>query len=443
MTDPAFIVTEAETWLRRGRTRPEAEALAKAWREFPDLLPSEPLERRMARTRARVNAMRPIFDAMARRTEAERQAKNFAFTSGRIDDGHGDDRDRAILRGARKYGYDWDASVHYADGWYAAHAGWSHRGDLNLAYLRKRETLKAAYDQGFKDGGGDQADLFDQARRALRAQLPSGAASQTQHLSRSLPSAWPKPSDGERPCSWNRRAIILSEADEPWAQRRGRQVRSALEIVRELSHGLATIIVVSARSGIVVNPDEPAAFPAPITPAEADALIADPCHRETLRTAFRGHLIDDILVAVRGEELRVIDALADALPICRSMERTRNTPLQQRAHLATWLERGVAPGENLGAGHIRWSKRSKGLTGKLGEFTARYAGPAPGIGHMLNICIEDGTLAHGFVTSNQVPLDPKIEFTNKAHLRREMVRALRAFGAATRLAAPGLFSHPA
>lgn len=442
MTDATFIVTDPATWITRGRSRPEAEALAKAWRDFPDLLPSEPLEDRMARTRARVDAMRPIFDAMAARTEAERQASNFAFTQGRVNDGLGDERDDAILRGRQKHGYDWNCSVQYAQGWYAAHAGWSHRGDRGPGHRRSITILAAAYDQGFADGGGNRADLFDQARRELVAAGRSEAPAPVPPISAVLPSAWPKLSDAQHPCYWSRRAIILAQGGFGGVQRRGRTSRSPLEIVRELSLGLATIIVVDARSGIAINPETMPEVSEPLSLPEADAIIADRRHRETLRAALRGQQIDEILCAVQGEALRVIDALADALPICRSMERTRNTPLQQRAHLETWLERGLLPGQNAGAGHIRWSKRCQGLTAKLGEFTARYAGPAPDKGHVLNICIEGGALAQGYVTSNQVALDPQIRFGSKAHMRREMARALRTFGGATRLAAPGLFSHP-
>ena len=442
MTDPTFVVTEAATWLARGRSAAEADALAKAWRDFPDLLPTETLEHRMARTRARINAMRPIFEAMAKRTEDERQARNFAFITGRIEDGDGDDRDYAILRGTQAYGYDWDCSIQYADGWTAAQAGWPHRADLMEGHWRSSEARRAAYDQGFTDGGGDRADLFDQARRAFIADASADAPAATALVSRPLPSSWAKPSDAERPCSWNRRAIIISGAGVFDERGQGRLSMSTLETLRNRSHGLATILVVS-REGIAVDPGELTERPQPLTASEADAIIADPRARETLRSALGLQQIDDILVAVQGEELRVLDALADALPICRTMERTRNTPLQQRAHLATWLERGLLPGENVGAGHIRWSKRSKGLIGKLGEFCVRYAGPASGKGHVLSICTEDGALAHGFVTSNQVALNPQITFGNKAHMRSEMARALRAFGGATRLAAPDLFSTTA
>lgn len=116
------------------------------------------------------------------------------------------------------------------------------------------------------------------------------------------------------------------------------------------------------------------------------------------------------------------------------MARTRNSALQQRAHLRCWLDRGRAGDGNVGAGHIRWGKAIKGLVGKLGEFTARHAGPAPGRGHLIRVEIADGQLADGYVTASGVPVAPEITVSSKAHLRREMAAALRAFGGATRLA---------
>lgn len=210
--------------------------------------------------------------------------------------------------------------------------------------------------------------------------------------------------------------------------------------MQERSGRLATILVVGA-AGIAINPHAPRAPAPPLTTAEADALIRDPVQSAVLRSAFVGREIDDILVAVQGEPLRVLDALFDALPIGRTRERTRNSALQQRAHLETWLARGVMPGENLGAGHIRWSKRALGLTGKLGEFVVRYAGRHPAGGHLLRVSLIDASIdptvgaspAEGFVTSGNVRLSPHVRFSNKAHMRREMALALRAFGSATRL----------
>src|SRR3546814_5667047 len=125
--------------------------------------------------------------------EAERQARNFAFTARRVAEGRGDDRDRAILRARDLHGHDWDRSVRYADGWYAAHAGWDPE-------CRKPGPLDAgaeAYDHGFCDGGGNRDDLFDTARRALMVdRTPTSSAILP---ARPRPSEWLKPTDVPRP----------------------------------------------------------------------------------------------------------------------------------------------------------------------------------------------------------------------------------------------------
>jgi hypothetical protein len=96
-------------------------------------------------------------------------------------------------------------------------------------------------------------------------------------------------------------------------------------------------------------------------------------------------------------------------------------------------DRGFAAGETRAQGHIRWGKAIKGLTGKLGEFTARHVGPAPKRGHVILIEAEGGALARGYATSTGEPLAPEIIVSNKTNIRREMAAALRAFGGATRL----------
>lgn len=113
------------------------------------------------------------------------------------------------------------------------------------------------------------------------------------------------------------------------------------------------------------------------------------------------------------------------------MERTRNTRLQFRAHLKVWLDRGLGEGDSVGAGHIRWGKMINGVSGKLGEFTARYAGPAEGKGHLVRVETAAGQLAYGFATAGGVPLAPEIIVTSKARVRAEVAKALRAFTAAT------------
>ena len=138
--------------------------------------------------------------------------------------------------------------------------------------------------------------------------------------------------------------------------------------------------------------------------------------------------------AAQGEYLRIVDAFAIALPLVRTMERTRNSFLLQRSQLRCWLARGLGDDRNSGAGHIRWGKAIKGLVGKLGEFTVRQAGPAPARGHMIRVELASGELACGYVTASGDALVPEIIISNKAQLRRAMELALRAFGGATTLA---------
>jgi hypothetical protein len=131
--------------------------------------------------------------------------------------------------------------------------------------------------------------------------------------------------------------------------------------------------------------------------------------------------------------LRLLDEIADVLPLCRTMERTRNTRLQQRAHLRTWLDRGYAANENMAAGHIRWGKAIHGLTGKLGEFTARHVGPGPNGGHLIRVETTIGTLATGYADADGAPLSPEVIVSSKARLRPTIASTLRTFGAATTL----------
>jgi hypothetical protein len=164
-------------------------------------------------------------------------------------------------------------------------------------------------------------------------------------------------------------------------------------------------------------------------------LPADPRLGAQLRALIAGRDFDDILVAAQHGYLSLLDAHASALPLCRTMERTRNTVLQQRGHFRIWLDRGLVAGESLGAGHIRWGKATKGLTGKLGEFTARYAGKQAGGGHRIIVETPDGRPATGYVTVQGEPLPPETVIGNRAHLRKAMAVRFRAFGGATRLTA--------
>jgi hypothetical protein len=283
--------------------------------------------------------------------------------------------------------------------------------------------MTAAYDQGFADGGGNPDDIFDPARRSFIAADPDSASvPETPLEARPLQSTWPKPSDAHRPSSWPRRLLVIAE-----------HPASSLALLGDVP-GDAVAVLTSSR-GFIPLDQLGAGEGEPLTPSQADALIADPSQRTRLAGIIGSREIDDVLVAADGDYLRVIDAHAKALPLCRTMERTRNTSLQQRQHLRLWLGRGFAPGENLGAGHIRWSKRAKGLSGCLGEFKARVDPTHTGRGARILITTESGAPATGFATSSGATLTPEIQITSKARLKTEMERALRAFGAATRLIA--------
>lgn len=154
-----------------------------------------------------------------------------------------------------------------------------------------------------------------------------------------------------------------------------------------------------------------------------------------IRDALAGREFDDVLVALQDDALALLDTIAHVLPLCRTMERTRNTKLQQRTHLRTWLDRGYGSDENVAAGHIRWSKAIKGLSGKLGEFTASHAGAAPSGGHLIRVVNASGNLATGYATADGTTLQPEVIVSSKAKLRSEIAVTLRAFAAATSLMA--------
>jgi hypothetical protein len=119
MTD-SFDPADAGCWMARGRPAHHAHALADAWRRFPDLPNDAPLDARMARSRERVQALRPLNEAIAQETERQRVAANFACIERQIAQGSTDSRNPAILHGRDVHGYGWDAAVAYADGLYAA-----------------------------------------------------------------------------------------------------------------------------------------------------------------------------------------------------------------------------------------------------------------------------------------------------------------------------------
>lgn len=195
---------------------------------------------------------------------------------------------------------------------------------------------------------------------------------------RPLPSSWPLPTDQARPSRWSRRLLILTQAEaEGWTTRARHLIPSPLEMLAsEPETAGMTVVMLMADRGFV---DARSAEVTMVEPAIgwADRLIELPTLSISLRSIIDGREFDGILVTAQGDYLRVVDAVAGVLPLCRTMERTRNTPLQQRAHFRIWVDRGRAADVNRGAGHIRWSKLAKGLSGKLGEFTARVGAPRP------------------------------------------------------------------
>lgn len=405
-----FDPTSAATWMARGRSACDAETLASIWRKYPDLPPSAPLDERMLRTRARVAAMRPMHDAMQKEQERARRARNFAFIEEKAATGTIDDRDLAILRGRDTHRFDWNEAVRYAEGWYAARSGWAYRerrpADLENA------SERAAYDVGFSDGGGDQGDLFDAARRAFIAAAPSNTATlQLQPRSaRPLPSSWPKPSDVPRPARWARRLAILAPADLLAREKGGTGL--GMDVMSKEAHGLNVVVF---RDGEWATPS------------------GKQIQAEDLRALLRSKDLTDILTTVGETEVEKLDQAAAVLPLAPTCERAQNSPLQRRVHVRTWLSRGLSDGQNAGAGHIRWSKAAKGLKAYLGEFTAVDQGRLGRGSHQFAVLLEDGSPAEGFVDAAGNPLEPFFHFSNKSKLRCEMEKALRNFGGATRL----------
>lgn len=289
-----------------------------------------------------------------------------------------------------------------------------------------------AYDQGFEDGGGNRDDLFDAARRAFAATTPPTPPS-APATGRLRPSDWPKPTDEPLPARWNRRLLILGAQEAGLGGGDAALCESAvlLTMLRGCP-GLEELTVITIADGGFHAFED--AGPSPQREAMPLPVAADRQHGSTLRHLVGVGDYDDILVAAQGADLALLDAHAAALPLCRTMERTRNTVLQQRAHFRIWLDRGLCAGESVGAGHIRCGKAVKGLTGRLGEFTARYAGKLPAGGHRIVVEIGGGHPALGYVSAQGQPLDPEFVISNRAHLRKAMAAPLRAFGGATQLA---------
>ena len=187
MTD-SFDPADAGCWMAHGRPAHHAHALADAWRRFPDLPNDAPLAERMARSRERVAVLRPLNEAIGLETERERTARNFAFVERQIAEGSSDSRNAAILHARDVHGYDWDVAVAYAEGNYAARAGWPARSPSGQPDVRR-----PAYDQGFLDGGGQPDDIFDVARRSFAVSPPEPSPADSPRAARPLPSQWPSP----------------------------------------------------------------------------------------------------------------------------------------------------------------------------------------------------------------------------------------------------------
>lgn len=406
-----FDPTSASAWTARGRSAGDAEALASIWREYPDLPPTAPSDERLMRCRARIAAMRPMHEAAQAEQERARCARNFAFVEEKAADGTIDDRDLAILRARDVHGLDWNEAVRYAEGWYAARAGWSYREPT--PHFREKPSERGAYDVGFRDGGGDRTDLFDAARRALTAAAPSNIVEVMSPATRSrrLPSSWPKPSDAPRPVRWSRRLAILAPEDL-LAREQGGGSGFGIDVLQHKDQGLTVIVF---RQGQWETPS-------------GVQLAA-----EDLQALLRDKELEDILTTIQGGELERLDAAATVLPIVATCERAQNSLLQQRAHVRTWLSRGISDGQNVGAGHIRWGKAAKGLRATLGEFTAVYQGSTGRRSHTIAVLLDDGSAAGGFVDAVGNVINPIVRFSNRAHVRCEMEKALRAFGGATQL----------
>lgn len=405
----AFDPADRECWIGHGRCPDHAEALASVWKDYPDLPFDAPLDQRMTRSRARVAALRPFNDAIRKEAECERQRANFACIERRVASGLIEPFDRAILHARAQHGYDWDAAVLYAQGRYAAEEGWEARD-----FSAPPGETSPAYAQGFRDGGGCFDDLFDVARRSFAAaarntdRLPVPRMPQVARLP---PSSWPLPTDAPRPARWSKRVVIIGAATLSDAE-------AGLMTMLEAhpGHEMARVIVADPgrgfqgwRSADPVHPRDPA---------------------DQLRAVLAGIETDDLLVVADGADLAWIDQYASVLPLCRTMERTRNSAIQQRAQMRVWLDRGLCDGDVLASGHIRWTKLAQGLSGRLGEFVVRYAGKAQPRGHRIVMEMRDSELAAGFMTPQCELLSPEVIITNKAHMRRHMAAMLRRFAAA-------------
>lgn len=418
-----FNPADAAAWIARGREPELATRLAAIWAEFPDLPACASVADRQERSRMRATLMKPLYEAGQRQAEAERHAANFALLDGKAASGRINERDLAILQARDRHGYGWQDAHRYADGWYAAHAGWP--------YARGRAS--DPYDAGFRDGGGDAADLFDAARRANLAAMRADnlpPAINAPIVARPRPSDWPKPHDLARPTRWSRRLVIVGAED----------LAAIMDEVAARPGAEAMTIIVLSAAGFA--PASSAAIHDSVTAADAERMVACAAVAKQLRTLLVDAEYDDILVDLQDAALSVLDAVCSVLPLARSQERTRNTVLLRRAYRRIWMDRGHAPHCNLAGGHIRWGKMaavharfqaSKPFYAKLGDFTAVYAGAAPGRGHLIAVELSNGQPATGYAASDGTPMPVEVRVPSKAKLRKAMAATLRQFAGATRI----------
>lgn len=324
MISEPFDPADAGAWIARGRRPEHAAVIAKAWRHFPDLPAAAAPEDRLARMRQRALALRPVMESMSRAAEEERQTRNFAFTEGRIAKGEGDDRDRAILSARSLYGYDWEQAVRYASGWYAANAGWE--PEVRRPGCSTPATL--AYDRGFADGGGNRDDLFDTARRAFEAAAPQ-IEPPVLATGRPCPSEWPKPTDEPLPARWSRRLLLLGAPEAGLVLPSGDAKPDVAVLLPTLQaspgYGEIFVIIISSAGFHAFGNQPPEARP--LEAASGDISEPNPRLGRQLRALLACRDFDDVLVAAQASHLALLDAHAGALPLCRTMERTRNTVL--------------------------------------------------------------------------------------------------------------------
>ncbi|MGD9811023.1 MAG: hypothetical protein AB7U35_06755 [Sphingobium sp.] len=408
----SFDPSDARCWMAHGRPPHHAHALAEAWRRFPDLPNDAPPDARMTRSRERVAALRPLNEAIRLEAERQRTTSNFACIERQIAQGSNDSRNPAILHARNVYGYDWDAAVAYADGLYAARAGWESRPP-SPPHAGGPDIRHPAYCRGFLDGGGRPDDIFDAARRSFAATPSEPSKTDSARAPRPFPSQWLSPTDAPVPVSWHRRLPLLG------ASERETGTIGVLAMLRERpGHEAMAQFMVSAENGL--HPLSTSIHPAP----RDDVALREHLHQGDYT---------DILIVADHAELDRLDVDADILPLARTMERTRNSVPQQRAQFRRWLARGRGPGDQFAAGHIRWSKMAAGLSGRLGDFAARCAGPASPRGHRIVVEDANGELARGYRTPLGEELHPEIVIGNKAHARTAMAKLLRQYAASLRL----------